>query len=32
MGIGHHPTLNEVDPDDINAGKVVLILFSKPLL
>ncbi len=29
LGVGHHPTIDEVDPDDINAGKVILSLFSK---
>lgn len=24
LGVGHHPSLDEVDPDDINAGKVIM--------
>lgn len=23
LGVGHHPSMDEVDPDDINAGKVL---------
>ena len=32
LGVGHHPTLEEVDPDNINAGKVRISLFRKQLL
>lgn len=32
LGVGHHPTLEEVDPDNINAGKVNIFSFRKPLL
>ena len=30
LGVGHHPSMDEVDPDDINAGKVLSSLFRKP--
>lgn len=26
LGVGHHPSISEVDPDNINAGKVFLLL------
>ena len=32
LGVGHHPSLDEVDPDDINAGKVGMYRSRKPSL
>lgn len=26
IGVGHHPSVDEVDPDNINAGKVILLI------
>lgn len=31
LGVGHHPSIDEVDPDNINAGKVYIIILRKQL-
>jgi len=29
IGVGHHPTVEDVHPDNINAGKVIIISLRK---